>query len=79
MNKNNLKNVLTVVRDMINRSSEAAIRKADEAAQVTSEKVYEFVDNRIKEDSVILKSSTANSTKKFKITVDDSGATEVTQ
>lgn len=88
MDKLNLKNILTVIRDTINRSSEAAIRKADnaqavaEAAQITSEKVYEFVDSRIEEDSVVLKSSTVNSTKKFRISVNDSGAisaTEVTQ
>lgn len=85
MTKANLKNILTAVRDIINRSSEAAIRKADnaqstaDAAQVTSEQVYEFVDSRIKEDSVILKST--GGTKKFEITVDDNGtlsATEVT-
>lgn len=87
MTKSNLKNILTAVRDIINRSSEAAIRKADnaqavaETAQVTGEKVYEFVDSRLKENGVILKSSTANSPKIFKITVDDNGtlsATEVT-
>ena len=41
----------------------------------------EYVNGRITEDSIIIKSSTPDSTKKFKITVDDSGtisATEVT-
>ena len=33
----------------------------------------EYVDGRITEDSIIIKSSTPDSTKKFKITVDDSG------
>ena len=41
----------------------------------------EFLPNILDIDSIIMKSSTADSTKKFKITVDDSGtisATEVT-
>lgn len=54
----------------------------DSYRPVSCADVYDFVDGRIKEDGVILKSSTANSTKKFKITVDDTGtlsATEVTR
>ncbi len=47
----------------------------------SSRAIYEFVDGRVKEDCLILKSSTVDSTKTFKITVDGTGtisATEVT-
>lgn len=43
--------------------------------------VYQFVDNRVQENALMLNSSTTDSTKKFKITVDDEGvisATEIT-
>ena len=39
----------------------------------------EYVDGRIQEDAVIIKSSTPNSTKKFKLTVDDSGTISATE
>lgn len=43
--------------------------------------VYQFVDSRVQENALMLKSSITDSTKKFKITVDDEGvisATEIT-
>lgn len=43
--------------------------------------VYYFVNSRVQENALMLKSSTTDSTKKFKITVDDEGvisATEIT-
>ena len=54
--------------------------------KVTSEEIVtpmaeEFIPNIIELDSIIIRSSTTDSTKNFKITVDDSGtisATEVT-
>lgn len=39
----------------------------------------EYVDGRIQEDAVIINSSTPNSTKKFKIAVDDSGVISATE
>lgn len=47
----------------------------------TGSKVVKFISGNVECESIILKSSTAGSTKKFKITVDDTGtlsATEVT-
>ena len=51
------------------------------AEEVITPMAEEFLPNILDIDSIIMKSSTTDSTKKFKITVDDNGtisATEVT-
>lgn len=71
MTKENLKNILTAVRAIINRSFEIGIRKAQANGNLVAENFK----------GIILNSSTTGSTKKYRITVDDTGtisATEVT-
>ena len=49
------------------------------AGEVTTPMAEEFLPNILDIDSIIMKSSTTGSTKKFKITVDDSGAISATE
>ena len=53
-----------------------SVKKIEEVITPMAE---EFLPNTLEIDSIIMKSSTANSTKKFKITVDDSGALTATE
>lgn len=83
MTKENLKNILTSVRDMINRSRIAYKDYLGDGKYEIKQLDDALIPNTIQrvEGDVIIPSSTADSTKKFKITVDDSGtisATEVT-
>ena len=47
--------------------------------EVITPMAEEFIPNTLEIDSLIIKSSTTDSTKKFKITVDDSGAISATE
>ena len=49
------------------------------AEEVITPMAEEFLPNTLEIDSIIIKSSTTDSTKKFKITVDDSGALTATE
>lgn len=83
MDKVNLKDILTVIRDTIKRNRVAYKDYLGDGKYEIKQLDDALIPDTIQrvEGDVILPSSTTGSTKKFKITVDDSGtisATEVT-